>query len=219
MFLAVKFNEHFFYLQNTYTYIHFYSFFLIYLLGWWRQTCEPGKNKWRKQTKDQLAGGSLGLTGVTAATERFADPAGESGSVLGSEPMVLGFALAEFELTAKLGVRLLELPHALLPREAASRWRGGRGGCASRYLISTSSHLNPDSAVTVQRMSVQNGPNACSFLENCSYKQLHTRHCASLGPEQYTCHDIVPSHTQVTATHGQEHRWNTLCFTRKNRPR
>ncbi len=42
------------------------------------------------------------------------------------------------------------------------------------------------SAVLVQNVPGWNSIAACSFLENCSFKQLHTWHCTFLGPQQYT---------------------------------
>ena len=44
-----------------------------------------------------------------------------------------------------------------------------------------------------------------TFLFFFYFTKLHTRQCASLGPEQYTCHDIVASHTQIAVPHGQKH--------------
>ena len=60
-----------------------------------------GKTNFKK-TKDQLADGALGLTLCNGSNRTFADPEGSWGGP-GIRALVLGFALAEFELTANWG--------------------------------------------------------------------------------------------------------------------
>ncbi len=44
----------------------------------------------------------------------------------------------------------------------------------------------PQRACPEQTDGLASGIAACSFLENSSSKQLHTRRCTSFGPQQYT---------------------------------
>lgn len=56
------------------------------------------------------------------------------------------------------------------------------------------------SAVPVQNRPIAWPPLLllAAFLENRSFKQLHTWLCAPEGPEQYTCHDIVASSSNAS---------------------